>query len=78
MLLSAQNNITPTSELALKSDYHLFKKGIRPEWEDNQNKHGGKFSPNTRYISRLIVGIPGKWSYQFKGEYLFSLYQQKR
>ena len=39
-----QNNITPTSELALKSDYHLFKNGIRPEWEDPQNKHGGKWS----------------------------------
>ncbi|MCJ1224790.1 eukaryotic translation initiation factor 4E [Toensbergia leucococca] len=38
------NNITPTSELALKSDYHLFKKGIRPEWEDPQNKHGGKWA----------------------------------
>ena len=46
---STQNNITPTSELALKSDYHLFKKGIRPEWEDPQNKHGGRFSliPNS-------------------------------
>ncbi len=39
-----QNNITPTSELALKSDYHLFKKGVRPEWEDPQNKHGGKWA----------------------------------
>ncbi|KAL8992558.1 MAG: hypothetical protein Q9188_007561 [Gyalolechia gomerana] len=38
------NNITPTSELALKSDYHLFKKGVRPEWEDPQNKHGGKWA----------------------------------
>ncbi|KAI9750393.1 MAG: eukaryotic translation initiation factor 4E [Lichina confinis] len=38
------NNITPTSQLALKSDYHLFKKGIRPEWEDTQNKHGGKWA----------------------------------
>lgn len=45
MLSSKQNNITPTSELALKSDYHLFKKGIRPEWEDAQNKHGGRFHP---------------------------------
>lgn len=40
----SQNNITPTSELALKSDYHLFKRGVRPEWEDPQNKHGGKWS----------------------------------
>lgn len=39
-----QNNITPTSELALKSDYHLFKQGVRPEWEDSQNKHGGKWA----------------------------------
>ncbi|KAL8727329.1 MAG: hypothetical protein Q9166_006097 [cf. Caloplaca sp. 2 TL-2023] len=38
------NNITPVSELALKSDYHLFKKGVRPEWEDLQNKHGGKWA----------------------------------
>ncbi|KAI9825813.1 MAG: eukaryotic translation initiation factor 4E [Thelocarpon impressellum] len=38
------NNITPTSELALKSDYHLFKQGVRPEWEDSQNKHGGKWA----------------------------------
>ncbi|RPA83943.1 eukaryotic translation initiation factor 4E [Ascobolus immersus RN42] len=38
------NNITKTSELAQKSDYHLFKAGIRPEWEDVQNKHGGKWA----------------------------------
>ncbi|KAK1828541.1 eukaryotic translation initiation factor 4E [Podospora conica] len=38
------NNIAPVSDLALKSDYHLFKDGVRPEWEDTQNKHGGKWS----------------------------------
>jgi hypothetical protein len=43
-LTKLQNNIAPTSELALKSDYHLFKEGVRPEWEDVQNKHGGKWS----------------------------------
>ncbi|WPG97883.1 Putative translation initiation factor eIF-4E [Acrodontium crateriforme] len=37
------NNITPASELAQKSDYHLFKQGVRPEWEDAQNKHGGRW-----------------------------------
>ncbi|OJD20375.1 hypothetical protein ACJ73_08290 [Blastomyces percursus] len=42
------NNITPTSELGLKADYHLFKKGVRPEWEDQQNKHGGKWSYSFR------------------------------
>lgn len=39
-----QNNITKTSELALKADYHLFKAGVRPEWEDSSNKLGGKWA----------------------------------
>ncbi|MBE3044461.1 hypothetical protein IMZ48_18205, partial [Candidatus Bathyarchaeota archaeon] len=26
--------MVPVSELAQKSDYHLFKEGVRPEWED--------------------------------------------
>jgi len=38
------NNITSASELAQKSDYHLFKSGVRPEWEDPQNKHGGRWA----------------------------------
>ncbi|KAG0635158.1 translation initiation factor eIF 4e-like domain-containing protein [Tuber brumale] len=38
------NNITKISDLSLKSDYHLFKTGVRPEWEDQQNKHGGKWA----------------------------------
>ena len=25
------------------TDYMLFKKGIRPEWEDPNNKNGGKW-----------------------------------
>lgn len=27
----------------MKSDYHLFKEGIKPEWEDVQNSKGGKW-----------------------------------
>lgn len=49
-----QNNITPTSELPVKADYHLFKKGIRPEWEDPQNKHGGRWA----YTTKDRKGIP--------------------
>lgn len=44
ILFLRQNNITPASELAQKSDYHLFKSGVRPEWEDSQNKHGGRWA----------------------------------
>jgi translation initiation factor 4E len=29
--------------LIANTDYLLFKKGIRPEWEDPHNKQGGKW-----------------------------------
>jgi len=37
------NNITRPSNLPMKSDYHLFRFGIKPEWEDPQNRAGGKW-----------------------------------
>lgn len=43
-LYSVFNNIVKVSRLDISSNYHLFKKGIRPEWEDAANEHGGKFS----------------------------------
>ncbi|RPA90341.1 IF4E-domain-containing protein [Choiromyces venosus 120613-1] len=36
--------ICAPSNLPSKSDYHLFKHGIRPAWEDSANKSGGRFS----------------------------------
>lgn len=56
---SPQNNITKTSDLALKSDYHLFKAGVRPEWEDIQNKHGGKWS--YQFKDKRAVPIDELW-----------------
>ncbi|TPX19061.1 uncharacterized protein E0L32_011222 [Thyridium curvatum] len=53
------NNISPVSELALKSDYHLFKEGVRPEWEDPQNKHGGKWSYS--FKDKRNVNIDELW-----------------
>ncbi|KAI9695213.1 MAG: eukaryotic translation initiation factor 4E [Bogoriella megaspora] len=53
------NNITPTSQLALKSDYHLFKTGVRPEWEDPQNKHGGKWA--YQFKEKKQVDIDHAW-----------------
>jgi translation initiation factor 4E len=58
-LIFHQNNITPASELAQKSDYHLFKTTIRPEWEDNQNKHGGKWA--FQYKDKKSVNIDTVW-----------------
>ncbi|KAI0474074.1 translation initiation factor eIF 4e-like domain-containing protein [Xylariaceae sp. FL0804] len=53
------NNISPVSDLAMKSDYHLFKEGVRPEWEDPQNKHGGKWSYQFR--DKRNVDINDLW-----------------
>lgn len=37
------NNIYRVTEVISNTDYLLFKKGIRPEWEDPANKFGGKW-----------------------------------
>jgi len=38
------NNIRPPSRLNPGSNYHLFKVGIEPTWEDDRNKAGGKWN----------------------------------
>jgi len=53
------NNISKTSELGLKSDYSLFKQGIRPEWEDQQNKNGGKWA--YQYKDKRSAPIDELW-----------------
>lgn len=37
------NSLKPSSQLATNSNYHVFKEGVIPMWEDPQNKDGGKF-----------------------------------
>jgi len=41
-------------ELSSHSDFHLFKLGIKPMWEDSANKHGGK------WIVRLRKGLSSR------------------
>lgn len=43
---SLYNHISPASELRQGSDFSLFKKGIRPMWEDEANKRGGRWLIN--------------------------------
>eukprot|EP01125_Pyxidicula_operculata_P021010 TRINITY_DN792_c0_g1_i1.p1 TRINITY_DN792_c0_g1~~TRINITY_DN792_c0_g1_i1.p1 ORF type:complete len:209 (-),score=22.64 TRINITY_DN792_c0_g1_i1:348-974(-) len=38
------NNIKSAEELAHGSNYHLFKEGIEPKWEDPANAKGGKWT----------------------------------
>ncbi|XP_050320147.1 eukaryotic translation initiation factor 4E1-like [Bactrocera neohumeralis] len=40
---SVYNHIKPPSDIKLGSDYSLFKKGIRPMWEDAGNKQVGRW-----------------------------------
>ncbi|KAJ3003156.1 hypothetical protein HKX48_001926 [Thoreauomyces humboldtii] len=37
------NNVVNASQLGHGSNYHLFKEGTRPMWEDPENKDGGKW-----------------------------------
>ncbi len=43
------------SQLPSVSDYHIFKEGIRPVWEDEANKRGGK------WIIRLKKGVADRY-----------------
>lgn len=43
------------STLSPVSDYHLFKKGIRPIWEDDENRKGGK------WVVRLKKGVADRY-----------------
>lgn len=43
------------SALPVVSDYHLFKKDIRPIWEDEENKRGGK------WVVRMKKGVADRY-----------------
>ncbi|KZF20333.1 IF4E-domain-containing protein [Xylona heveae TC161] len=43
------------SSLPAVSDYHIFKKGVRPVWEDKENRKGGK------WIVRLKKGVADRY-----------------
>ncbi|KAI6899942.1 IF4E-domain-containing protein [Hortaea werneckii] len=53
------------SALPTVSDYHLFKEGIRPVWEDEENKQGGKWTMRLkkgvadRYWEELLLALVG-------------------
>ncbi|KAI5364978.1 Putative translation Initiation factor eIF- 4e [Septoria linicola] len=53
------------SQLPQVSDYHFFREGIRPVWEDDENKEGGKFTMRLkkgvadRYWESLLMAMVG-------------------
>jgi translation initiation factor 4E len=52
---SIYTHLKRPSALPTVSDYHFFKEGIRPVWEDNENKRGGK------WIMRLKKGVADRY-----------------
>jgi translation initiation factor 4E len=52
---SIYTHLRRPSLLPTVSDYHIFKKGIRPVWEDDANKKGGK------WIVRLKKGVADRY-----------------
>lgn len=52
---SVYSHLKRPSLLPTVSDYHIFKKGIRPVWEDDANKKGGK------WIVRLKKGVADRY-----------------
>lgn len=48
-------HLSRPSALSPVSDYHLFKKGIRPIWEDDENRKGGK------WVVRLKKGVADRY-----------------
>uniref|UniRef100_A0A6U3SLU4 Eukaryotic translation initiation factor 4E n=1 Tax=Ditylum brightwellii TaxID=49249 RepID=A0A6U3SLU4_9STRA len=52
------NNVKPASQLSVNSNYHIFREGVEPMWEDPENMEGGKF----------VLTIPKKDSKAGRGD----------
>ena len=58
------------SKLDPVSDLHLFREGVRPVWEDDANKEGGKFTLRLkkgvadRYWEWLLLAIAGEKEFE--------------
>eukprot|EP00040_Diaphanoeca_grandis_P027192 m.154172 g.154172 ORF g.154172 m.154172 type:complete len:195 (-) comp30874_c0_seq1:352-936(-) len=59
------SHLAPAGDLPSVSDYHLFKTGIKPMWEDTANTLGGKWIVRlrkglaSRYWEKLVISIIG-------------------
>src|SRR3989338_11449296 len=60
------NHLVRPSHLSLSSDLHLFRRGVKPMWEDEANRKGGKFVLRVRkgFSSKLwedlILAVVGE------------------
>lgn len=61
------DHIVRPNDFKQSADYHLFKEGVKPTWEDAQNKQGGKWmlrlktkGLTSRYWEELVLAIIGE------------------
>jgi len=57
------NNVVPPSSLPINSTYHIFRKGIKPMWEDPKNVKGGKWVMQMPRGERNIKRTDEWWLY---------------
>ncbi|KNH09277.1 Eif4e translation initiation factor [Perkinsela sp. CCAP 1560/4] len=72
------DTIKPASSLAFGANYHFFKDGVRPEWEDPANIDGGKW--NIRIVDEEADKIDSAWERTLMGligEYIFDPLERK-
>lgn len=53
------DNLFQISKLPVGADFHCFKAGIEPKWEDPKCAHGGKWSANCNRGSK--AGLDNLW-----------------
>eukprot|EP00276_Gloeochaete_wittrockiana_P010719 CAMPEP_0184645768 /NCGR_PEP_ID=MMETSP0308-20130426/2352_1 /TAXON_ID=38269 /ORGANISM="Gloeochaete witrockiana, Strain SAG 46.84" /LENGTH=137 /DNA_ID=CAMNT_0027075145 /DNA_START=51 /DNA_END=461 /DNA_ORIENTATION=- len=63
---SYYSHLVRPEDLPLNCEFHLFKEGIRPVWEDDANKLGGKWilrlkkGLSNRFWEELIIALVGE------------------
>ena len=64
-LWSWLSNLQSPSALPISTDYHIFRDGVKPMWEDDTNRAGGKWTLKVRKTltprlwEALVLGVVG-------------------
>ena len=69
---AVMDTVKRASSLAFGANYHFFKSGVRPEWEDPANSQGGRWS--IRIVAEDAATIDSTWErvlMSLIGEYIF-------
>ena len=60
------DHIIKPNEVKVSTDYHFFKEGVKPTWEDPVNQNGGKWMVRVKkglsswYWEELLLAIIGE------------------